>query len=195
MGMARRSADSPVALQATVSRAGLGESPGGGGRYDTESSSSHLLEGKAVGRLRPFLRRQLPREVADRLLEIGIVARQVQRGPVLRERLDKCAAAVMNAGEAANGGKIFGCALDHHLQLPLGVVVLSELDERPSQRHAGRQVAGMKGQSGAADLDGFGVLPCPPVLLGELRERDRRRILLDPASKVFDAGVVGHRRY
>ncbi len=50
----------------------------------------------------------------------------------------------------------------------------------------------MKGESGVADVDGLGVLPCPPVLLGELRERDRRRILLDPASKVFNPGVVRH---
>jgi hypothetical protein len=48
-------------------------------------------------------------------------------------------------------------------------------------------------EAGAADVNGFLVLPCPPALLGQLREGDRRRILLDPASQIFDALVVGHR--
>ena len=132
------------------------------------------------------------REMVDRLLEVGIVVRQIQRRPILRERLDKGAAAVMDSGEATNGGKIFRSALDHHLQLPLGVLVLAELDERPSQGDARRQIARMKGQSGVADVDGFRILPCPPVLLGELRERNRRRILLDPALKVFNPRIIGH---
>jgi hypothetical protein len=152
----------------------------------------HLFEGKAVGRLRPFLWRQLPREIVDRFREIGIVARQGQRGPILRERLDKLAAPVMNLRKAANGGQIFWRTLDDHRQFSLGVVVLSEFDERPAQRDARGQIARMDGEPGAADLDGFGMLPRPPVLLRELRERDRRRILLDPASKIFNPGIVGH---
>ena len=32
----------------------------------------------------------------------------------------------------------------------------------------------------------------PAVLLGELRKRNRRRILLDPASKLLDARIVWH---
>ena len=98
----------------------------------------------------------------------------------------------MNSSEAANGGKVFGCALDHHLEFTPGVGVVSELDERPAQGDACRQIARMNGESGAADADGFCVLPCPPVLLRELRERDRRRILLDPASKVFNPRIVRH---
>jgi hypothetical protein len=152
----------------------------------------HLLEGKAVGRLRPFLPRQLPREIVDRFLEIGIVARQAQRGPIVRERLSECAAPVMNFREATNGGKILGCALDHHLQFTLRIVDVSELDERPAQRDTRRQIARMNGEPGAADFDGLSMLPRPPVLLRELSERDRRRILLDPASKVFNPAVVHH---
>jgi hypothetical protein len=33
------------------------------------------------------------------------------------------------------------------------------------------------------------------VLLGELRKRNRRRVLLDPTSKAFKAGVIGHGLY
>ena len=152
----------------------------------------HLHEGKAVGGLRPFLRRELPREIVDGFLEIGIVARQAQRRPVLCERLGQLATPVMNVREAANGGEIFWRAFDHQLQFSLGVVVLSELDERPAQRDARRQIARMNGEPGAADLDGFGILPGPPLLLRELRERDRRRILLDPASKVLNPRIVRH---
>jgi hypothetical protein len=35
------------------------------------------------------------------------------------------------------------------------------------------------------------VLPRPPAFLGELREGDRRGVLLDPPSQVGDAGILG----
>jgi len=44
----------------------------------------------------------------------------------------------------------------------------------------------------ATDLNRFAALPRAPVLLGELGESDRRRILLDPASEIIDARAVGH---
>jgi hypothetical protein len=33
------------------------------------------------------------------------------------------------------------------------------------------------------------------MLFGELRKRNRRRILLDPASKFFNPLIVGHEAY
>ncbi len=50
----------------------------------------------------------------------------------------------------------------------------------------------MELQSRAADVDRFLVLPRPPALFGELRKRNRRRILLDPASKVVYSRVIRH---
>jgi hypothetical protein len=48
------------------------------------------------------------------------------------------------------------------------------------------------GQAGAADVDGFLDLPRAAALLCELRKCNRRRILLDPASKIFDPLIVCH---
>ena len=42
-------------------------------------------------------------------------------------------------------------------------------------------------QAGAADIDRFLILPRPAAFFGELRERNRRRILLDPASEILNS--------
>ena len=47
-------------------------------------------------------------------------------------------------------------------------------------------------ESCAAHINGSFEIPGTPVLFRELRKRNRRRILLDPASKVFNPGVLGH---
>ena len=101
----------------------------------------------------------------------------------------------MDFGEAADGGEIFGRALEDELELGLRFVERAELDQRAAQRDAGREIAGMNREPGAADLDRFFVLPGAPAFFRELRESDRRRILLDPASKVVNARLVGHPRY
>ncbi len=53
----------------------------------------------------------------------------------------------------------------------------------------------MNGEAGAADLHRVFAPADPPVLLGELRKRNRRRIPLDPASKVFNPRTIGHAVY
>ena len=45
----------------------------------------------------------------------------------------------------------------------------------------------MSGEAAAADLDGFLMKTQAPAFVGELGKRDRRRILFDPASKVFQS--------
>jgi hypothetical protein len=45
----------------------------------------------------------------------------------------------------------------------------------------------------AADLDGFLEAARTPAFLRQLRKCNRRRVLLDPASKVVNALAVGHR--
>src|SRR5687767_2079625 len=44
----------------------------------------------------------------------------------------------------------------------------------------------------AADPDGVLVLAGAAVFFGELREDDRRRVLVDPASQFFDARIIRH---
>jgi len=50
----------------------------------------------------------------------------------------------------------------------------------------------MKGESGLTDLDGFGRFAGAPQFLGEGREGERRRILLDPATQFLNAGALRH---
>jgi hypothetical protein len=50
----------------------------------------------------------------------------------------------------------------------------------------------MKRKAGPADLDRFLVVPVAAQFFAELREGDRRRILVDPASKVVNARGVAH---
>src|SRR5262245_60817600 len=50
----------------------------------------------------------------------------------------------------------------------------------------------MEGQAGAADDDRFLILPHPAAFFGELRERNRRRILLDPAPEILNSWTVHH---
>ena len=50
-------------------------------------------------------------------------------------------------------------------------------------------------QAVPANANGVLELACTPMLFRELRKRNRRRILLDPASKFFNPWVVRHERY
>ena len=99
---------------------------------------------------------------------------------------------MVDFGEAADGGEVFRRALEHQLELALRVVELVQLDERAAERDARGEIPGMQPEAGAADVDRFLVLPGAAAFFGELRKRNRRRILLDPASKVFNARVVSH---
>ena len=51
----------------------------------------------------------------------------------------------------------------------------------------------MDQQAGAAGVDGILPASGAPVLFGKLRKSNRRRIHLDPASKVVNAGRIVHR--
>jgi hypothetical protein len=53
----------------------------------------------------------------------------------------------------------------------------------------------MQAEACAADVGGLLVLSRPPAFLGELGEGDRRRVPLDPASKVIDPLTIGHCGY
>jgi len=53
----------------------------------------------------------------------------------------------------------------------------------------------MLGQPGAGDANRLLELSGTPVFLSELRKRNRRRILQDPASKVFNPLAVRHADY
>jgi hypothetical protein len=50
----------------------------------------------------------------------------------------------------------------------------------------------MDRESGSAGFDRIVVAARPPVLFGELRKRNRRRVFQDPASEFIYAGIVHH---
>jgi hypothetical protein len=53
----------------------------------------------------------------------------------------------------------------------------------------------MNRETGAAGFDGLVELPRAAELLGELGKSDRRRIALNPASKILDPLIVRHYGY
>jgi hypothetical protein len=78
-------------------------------------------------------------------------------------------------------------------ELVPGFVEPTERQKRAPEGHTGRDIGRVPLESGFAHGNGVCELPCPPVLFGQGRKRNRRRIQLDPASQFLDAGVMGHR--
>ena len=161
-------------------------------RRKLQQLALHLIERETVGRDCGLLRLDLPGELRDGFFEVGIVARERERRPVLRERFPQFTAAMMDLPETANGGEVFGSVLEDVFELALRFFELIQFEERASECDACGQITRVNRETGAARLDRFFELASPPELLSELRKRNRRRILLDPASKVVDALIVGH---
>ena len=67
----------------------------------------------------------------------------------------------------------------------------SELDQGAAERDPRGEVVGMVREAGAADGDGLVVGAVAAQLFRELRKSNRRRVRLDPASKVEDSRIVG----
>jgi hypothetical protein len=68
----------------------------------------------------------------------------------------------------------------------------AQIEEGTAKGNSRGQIRGMLCQPSLAHADGFLVVAGPTVLLGKLRKRNRRRIFLDPASKVCNPTVFGH---
>ena len=100
--------------------------------------------------------------------------------------------AMVDFRECPDRGEILRSHAQHVFELLAGLVVPADLEQRSSQRDAGRQVRGMTLQAGPAR--GYRIVEPAgaAVFLGERGKRDRRRIDLDPASQFFNAGGVGH---
>ena len=99
---------------------------------------------------------------------------------------------MVNLGQSPDGRKVFGCRAKHEPQLCLGAVEIVDLDEGAAKRHACREIAGMDREPGAAGGDGVFVAAGPSIFFGQLCKSNRRRIRLDPASKLLDARIVWH---
>ena len=110
-------------------------------------------------------------------------------------RWRRSAATLLDIGQLPNGGEIVGGGLQDIFELDRRLVVLSRLQQGSAKRDTRRQIRGVLGQTGAADADRLVELPGPAMLLRELRKSNRRRILLDPASKFFNPWIVRHEAY
>src|SRR5688572_9054665 len=130
-----------------------------------------------------MLGRERARDFVDSLFEIGIMLRETESRLVKSERFAELAAAMMHFCDATNGGKIFGRAFENEFQFGLGGIEVVHFEECTAERHARRQVSRMDGEPATTGLDRVLVAACAPVLFGQLRKRNRCRVLLDPASK------------
>ncbi len=148
-----------------------------------------LFEGRPVRRT--GLGADLARQLLHDFFEFGIMAGQRQRALEVLERRGRVALAVEDLRQAADGGQVLRRLAGHELELEARVVELPEVEQRPPERHPGRQVAGVPGQPFAADPDRFLGLPGAAVLFGQLREGNRRRVGFDPASQIVDTRM-GH---
>jgi len=98
----------------------------------------------------------------------------------------------MNLGELADGDEIVWSGVEHAKKLGARIFETAQFKEGATERDPRRQIGRMLRQTCLADPDGFFAVAGPPVFLCKLRKSNRRRIPKDPASKVFNPGVVGH---
>src|SRR5687768_10132770 len=148
-----------------------------------------LFERHPISDGRP-LRCEGTRELTDGLLEVRIVSRQPERGLIEPQRLIKLSETVMNFREAANCRQVFRGASENYCELGACTLEVVDFDEGTPERHAGGQITGMNRKPGAARCDRLLIIARSPIFLGKLRKRNRRRILLDPASKLLDPRVL-----
>jgi hypothetical protein len=162
----------------------------GGGCNVTGSPARHQATALAVGEDR----RQEPLQASDDLLTVRAIrvlyGEWIVLGSLGRLRL---APKAVNLGNASNSAQVLGRRRENGRQFCEGVVQLSKVEQRAAERGARGEVFGVDRQTGAADADGFRRAAGAAELFGERRKRQRRRILLDPASQVFNARAVRHR--
>ena len=116
--------------------------------------------------------------------------REAERRLITHQGLREVSAAVVNCGQRANGREVFGCASQHALELGFRRVEVVDFDEGTSEGYARGEITWMSCEPRAARGDRLVKFPSPTILLRELRERLRRRILLDPASKLFNTRIL-----
>jgi hypothetical protein len=126
-------------------------------------------------------------QLGDGRREIRILGGERLSGPELIERVRQAAGTEVDFAELTAGQQIAGGGGERKLKLLLGLLELSQCEQRTTERDASGMIFGVLAETGAAHPYGLLVLARPPVLLGELREYQGRGIALDPAPKLFEA--------
>jgi hypothetical protein len=101
----------------------------------------------------------------------------------------------MNISQLAHGSEIVWRGTDDVLELGGGFIGPSQFEQSPAERHPRREVSRMVRQPRGRDIYRLFVLAHAAMFFRELSKGDGRRVLLDPASQVFDATVVRHSAY
>ena len=99
---------------------------------------------------------------------------------------------MVNFRERPDRRQILWSRAEHLFELLARFVVAADLQEGSAQGDASREVRRMALQARPARGNRVVEVTRAAVFLGQRRERDRRRIRLDPASQFFNASGVGH---
>jgi hypothetical protein len=102
---------------------------------------------------------------------------------------------LLDIRQLARRRQVVGCGLEDVFELADRFVVPSHFEQGTAKRDASGEICRVLRQAVPANANGVLELACTPMLFRELRKRNRRRILLDPASKFFNPRVVRHQRY
>jgi hypothetical protein len=105
-----------------------------------------------------------------------------------------CATTLFDIGQLANCAEVVGSGLEDVIELVDRFVIPPHFEQRTAKRDSSGEISRVLRETIPTDANGVLELARTPMLFGELRKRNRRRILLDPASKFFNARVV-HERY
>ena len=126
-----------------------------------------------------------PLQLTGNPFQLGIARGERQRRLRMHECFSRGTALLVDVDKPASRSQVVRGSPGDAVEDIEGGVEISELQQRPSERDACGQVVGMMLEAGAADVDGVLETPRAAVFLGELRERNRRRVFLHPASQVF----------
>jgi hypothetical protein len=99
---------------------------------------------------------------------------------------------LMDRGERADGSLIVRRRVEHSEELGTRLLIAAQLEQGAAERHSRRLVSRVLGQTGLAHLDGFLAVTGTAVLFRKLRKSNRRRILVNPASKILNSRVIRH---
>ena len=99
---------------------------------------------------------------------------------------------LMDLGELADCDRIVRGRVEHSKEFGPRLLITTEFKQGAAQRHSGGQIGGMPGQPRLADSDGFLAVASPSILFRKLRKSNRRRVLLNPASKIPNPRVIRH---
>ena len=99
---------------------------------------------------------------------------------------------LMDFGKLAHRNQVIRRSVEHTEELGTRLLVATQFEEGAPEGHPRRQVGGVLGQADLTHLDRFLAVTGTAVLLRELRKSNRRRVLLNPASKILNPRVIRH---